>query len=176
MSNASESLIVGQFGAPYGVKGWVKVTTYTDDITGIFDYAPWYVEQAGEVVEFQVEQWRTHGKSVVAKMVGVESRDEADSLKNLSISIRSSQLPALADGDFYWRDLIGMKVVTDKGYDLGTVKELFETGANDVLLVQANHNDAFGQKERMVPYLLEQVVKSVDRQANTIEVDWDPGF
>jgi 16S rRNA processing protein RimM len=69
-----------------------------------------------------------------------------------------------------------MKVVTDKGYDLGAVKELFETGANDVLLVKANHNDAFGKKERMIPYLVDSVVLSVDRTQQTVTVDWDPSF
>lgn len=69
-----------------------------------------------------------------------------------------------------------MQVVTEQGYDLGVVKELFETGANDVMLVKANPNDAFGQKERMLPYLLEQVIKQIDVPGNTITVDWDPGF
>src|SRR5690606_23350897 len=100
----------------------------------------------------------------------------ADLLKNLPISIKAEQLPALADDEFYWRDLIGMQVITEQDYNLGKVKELFETGSNDELLVQANHNDAFGQKERMIPYLQSQVVKSVDREAKTIKVDWDPSF
>jgi len=85
-------------------------------------------------------------------------------------------LPELDDNDVYWRELVGMQVVTDKGYNLGVIKELFETGANDVLLVKANLNDAFGQKERMVPYLLDQVIKQVDRQAKMVTVDWDPAF
>ena len=69
-----------------------------------------------------------------------------------------------------------MKVVTDKGYDLGTVKELFETGANDVLLVRANHNDAFSKKERMILYLVDSVVLKVDSAEQTVTVDWDPSF
>lgn len=69
-----------------------------------------------------------------------------------------------------------MQVVTEQGYNLGVVKELFETGANDVMLIKANLKDAFGQKERMVPYLIDQVVKQVDREAKTIQVDWDPSF
>lgn len=69
-----------------------------------------------------------------------------------------------------------MQVITENGYDLGVVKEMFETGANDVMLVKANSNDAFGQKERMLPFLHDQVIKGVDKQARTIKVDWDPGF
>lgn len=176
MSHASDTLVVGKIGAPYGVKGWVKITTYTHEQDGIFAYSPWLLGEVESGKEYVVDQWRTHNKGLVAKLVGVETRDDAESIKNLEISIKAEQLPQLAEDDFYWRELVGMQVVTEQGYSLGVVKELFETGANDVMLIKANLNDAFGQKERMVPYLLDQVVKQVDRQAKTIKVDWDPAF
>jgi len=172
VNNASEVLIVGKIGAPYGVKGWVKINSYTEELTGIFDYGPWFTDKGQE---FQVEQWRMHNKGIVAKLVGVEDRDQAEAIKNLEISIKAEMLPELAEDEFYWRDLVGMNVCTNKGYDLGSVKELFETGSNDVLLVKANHNDGFGKKERMIPYI-DDVVLEVDQSANTITVDWDPGF
>jgi 16S rRNA processing protein RimM len=174
MSQASETLIVGKIGAPFGVLGWVKITSYTEQLTGIFDYGPWFL--GADKQEYQIDQWRTHNKGIIAKLVGVENRDDAEGIKNLDIAIKAEMLPELAEDEFYWRDLVGMQVVTEAGYDLGVVKELFETGANDVLLVKANANDAFGQKERMLPYLPDQVIKSVNKEANTIEVDWDPGF
>jgi 16S rRNA processing protein RimM len=174
MSHSSDTLVVGTIGAPYGVKGWVKITTFTHEQDGVFTYSPWLLGQENK--EYVVDQWRTHNKGLVAKLVGVETRDDAESIKNLDISIKAQQLPQLAGDDFYWRELVGMQVVTEKGYSLGVVKELFETGANDVMLIKANLNDAFGQKERMVPYLLDQVVKQVDREAKTITVDWDPAF
>ncbi|WP_293745735.1 ribosome maturation factor RimM [uncultured Paraglaciecola sp.] len=176
MSLASDTLVIGIIGAPYGVKGWVKITSYTHDLDGVFAYTPWLLGQVQEGNEYVVDQWRTHNKGLVAKLVGVDNRDDAESIKNLEISIKAEMLPELDDSDVYWRELVGMQVVTDKGYNLGVIKELFETGANDVLLVKANLNDAFGQKERMVPYLLDQVIKQVDRQAKTVTVDWDPAF
>jgi 16S rRNA processing protein RimM len=176
MSQASDTLVVGKIGAPYGVKGWVKINSYTQELDGIFAYKPWLVIQSGESKEIVVDQWRTHNKGLVAKLVGVETRDDAESVKNLQISIKASLLPQLVGDEFYWRELVGMQVLTESGYNLGVVKELFETGANDVMLIKANINDAFGQKERMVPYLLDQVVKQVDREAKTIKVDWDPAF
>ena len=142
----------------------------------MFAYTPWLLGQVQEGKEYVVDQWRTHNKGLVAKLVGVDNRDDAEGIKNLEISIKAAMLPELDDSDVYWRELVGMQVVTDKGYNLGVIKELFETGANDVLLVKANLNDAFGQKERMVPYLLDQVIKQVDRQAKTVTVDWDPAF
>ena len=176
MSLASDTLVIGIIGAPYGVKGWVKITSHTHDLDGVFAYTPWLLGQVEEGKEYVVDQWRTHNKGLVAKLIGVDDRDDAEGIKNLEISIKAAMLPELDDSDVYWRELVGMQVVTDKGYNLGVIKELFETGANDVLLVKANLNDAFGQKERMVPYLLDQVIKQVDRQANTVTVDWDPAF
>ena len=174
MSQASDTIVIGKIGAPYGVKGWVKITTYTEEIEGVFSYSPWLLGEVGK--EYTVDVWRTHNKGVVAKLIGVENRDDAESIKNLDISIKAEQLPQLTDDEYYWRDLVGMQVITEAGYNLGTVKELFETGSNDVMLIRANPNDAFGQKERMVPFLFDQVIKQVDMQARTIKVDWDPGF
>jgi 16S rRNA processing protein RimM len=176
MSLASDTLVIGIIGAPYGVKGWVKITSHTHDLDGVFAYTPWLLGQVEESEDYVVDQWRTHNKGLVAKLIGVDNRDDAEGIKNLEISIKAEMLPELDDNDVYWRELVGMQVVTVKGYNLGVIKELFETGANDVLLVKANLNDAFGQKERMVPYLLEQVIKQVDRQAKTVTVDWDPAF
>jgi 16S rRNA processing protein RimM len=176
MSNASDTLIVGKVGAPYGVKGWVKITSYTEEPANIFDYRPWLLEQKAGSKEVKIDQWKTHNKGLVAKFVGIDDRDSADLLKNIEISIASSQLPELAEDEFYWRELVGMKVVTESGYDLGKIEEMFETGANDVMLIKANINDAFGQKQRMVPYLVEQVVKQVNKTERVVTVDWEPGF
>ncbi|MFT4653549.1 MAG: 16S rRNA processing protein RimM [Kangiellaceae bacterium] len=176
MSIASDILIIGSIGAPYGVKGWVKINSFTQNKDSVFDYAPWNINlsQGGNQV-LKVDQWRYHAKSLVAKLEGVDDRTAAELVKNAQISIQSSQLPEL-DNDFYWKDLIGMQVVTDQGYDMGVVKDMFETGANDVMLVKAKINDAFGQKERMLPFLHDSVVLSVSKDGNIITVDWDPAF
>lgn len=176
MSSASENLVIGKIGAPYGVKGWVKINSFTQNADSIFDYAPWTIMLGqGQSKSINVDQWRFQGKSLVAKLEGVEDRDAAELIKNAEVSISSSQLPEL-DTDHYWKDLIGMQVVTDKGYDMGTIKDMFETGANDVMLVKAKINDAFGQKERLLPFLYDSVVLEVNKDGNTITVDWDPAF
>lgn len=176
MSSASDTLVIGKIGAPYGVKGWVKINSFTQNKDSIFDYTPWSLNmQSGGNQTLTVDQWRYHSNTLVAKINGIDDRDAADLVKNAEISIQSSQLPAL-DNDFYWKDLIGMQVVTDKGYNMGVVKDMFETGANDVMLVKAKINDAFGQKERLLPFLYDNVVLNVDRDGKTITVDWDPAF
>ncbi len=173
MSQASDKVVIGKIGAPYGVKGWVKINSYTDTPPGIFNYSPWIL---GDGKEYQIDQWRPHGKSLVAKIENVNNRDDAERIKNLDIHILADQLPELGEDEFYWRDLTGMQVVTTQGYDLGVVKDVFNTGANDVLQVRANSKDAFGQKERLLPFVFDSVVQSVDKSGRVITVDWDPGF
>ena len=173
MSQASDNLVIGKIGAPHGVKGWVKINTYTNVPEGIFEYSPWIL---GEEKKYRVDQWRPHGKVLVAKLVDIETRDDAERIKNLDIRITADQLPELEDGEFYWRELTGMQVVTTQGYDLGVVKDVFNTGANDVVQVKANAKDAFGQKERLLPFVLDEVVQTVDKEGRVITVDWDPGF
>ena len=106
----------------------------------------------------------------------MDIREDAQVFTNAEVAVLADQLPALSDEEFYWRELFGMSVVTTEGYDLGKVTDILETGSNDVLVVKANLKDAFGQKERLIPFLDEQVIKSIDRTAQRIEVDWDPGF
>jgi 16S rRNA processing protein RimM len=173
---SSEKIVVGKFGATYGIRGWLKVFSYTDNTESIFDYAPWYIQQGDKWVEYKVESWKRHNKGLVVKLEGLDVREDAQLMTNFEISINPAVLPELPSDEFYWRDLIGMHVVTDKGYDLGTVSDMLETGSNDVLVVKANLKDAFGQKERLIPFLEEQVIKNIDREAQRIEVDWDPGF
>lgn len=173
MSQASDMVVIGKIGAPYGVKGWVKINSYTETPAGIFDYQPWFLS---DDTEYRIDQWRPNGKNLVAKITGIESRDDAERIKNLDIRILAEQLPDLGDEGYYWRELTGMQVVTTQGYDLGVVKDVFNTGANDVLQVRANVGDAFGQKERLLPFVFDEVVHEVDKEGKVITVDWDPGF
>jgi 16S rRNA processing protein RimM len=172
MSSASEQLVVGKIGAPHGVKGWVKINSFTQHPQDIFDYLPW---QLGNNQTIEVDQWRQQSRGLVAKIIGIDSREAADLIKNLDILVSTSVLPELED-DIYWKDIIGMQVETKQGYQLGVVKQLFETGANDVMIVTANSNDAFAQKERLIPFVYDQVVLEINKDAKTVIVNWDPAF
>ncbi|NOI99968.1 ribosome maturation factor RimM [Vibrio kanaloae] len=176
MSEQNNRIVMGKLGSTYGIRGWLKVFSYTDNAESIFDYTPWYLNQKGKWVEYKVESWKRHGQGYVCKLAGLDVREDAQLMTNFEIAIDPASLPELLEDEFYWRELFGMQVFTTKGYDLGKVTDLLETGSNDVLVIKANLKDAFGQKERLVPYLEEQVVKKVDREARRIEVDWDPGF
>ncbi len=139
--------------------------------------SPWLIQKAGQWQVVELESWRHHNQDIIIKLKGVDDRDAANLLTNCEIIVDSSQLPELEEGDYYWKDLMGCQVVTTEGYSLGKVIDMMETGSNDVLLViKANLKDAFGIKERLVPFLDGQVIKKVDLTTRTIEVDWDPGF
>lgn len=176
MSEQNNRIVMGKLGSTYGIRGWLKVFSYTDNAESIFDYSPWYLNQKGKWVEYKVESWKRHGQGYVCKLAGLDVREDAQLMTNFEIAIDPASLPELSEDEFYWRELFGMQVFTTKGYNLGEVTDLLETGSNDVLVIKANLKDAFGQKERLVPYLEEQVIKKVDREARRIEVDWDPGF
>ena len=176
MSEQQEKVVVGKLGASYGIRGWLKVFSFTENAENIFDYSPWFIKVRGEWQMFQVEDWKRHSQGYIGKLVGLDLREDAQALTNAEIAINADALPALSNDEFYWRELYGMSVFTTKGYGLGKVTDILETGSNDVLVVAANPKDAFGQKERLIPFLDEQVIKLIDRSAQRIEVDWDPGF
>ena len=169
-------ITLGKVGAVYGIKGWLKIHSFTDETDAILDYFPWSLKLGNKIQTVEITDWRKHNKGLIVKVDGIDDRDIAQALVGSEIFIKETALPELPQGDFYWRDLIGMSVITTQGYDLGVVSEMMETGANDVLVVKANLNDGFGQKERLIPYLLEQVVESVSAENKQICVDWDPGF
>lgn len=169
-------VILGKLGAPYGIKGWLKISSYTDNPDDIFEYSPWLLKINDELKTVNVVDWRRHNKGLVAKLDCADDRDVAHELTNTEIAVNVDELPELPEDEFYWRDLMGMRVCTNKGYDLGKVDDLLETGSNDVLVVKANSNDGFGKHERLIPFIEEQVILEVDQSNRQITVDWDPSF
>lgn len=175
MSDKAKPIEMGKFGAVYGIKGWIKIHSYTSDAESIFEYKPLLMESKGQFQEVEIADWKRHGNGFVAKIVGFDLREEAQTLVGVALFVDAIHLPTLED-DFYWRDLIGCQVETDKGYHLGVVTEMMETGSNDVLVVKASSNDAFGQKERLIPFIEEQVISNVDITGKLIKVNWEPDF
>ena len=176
MSTEEKKIILGKVGAVYGIKGWLKIHSFTDETEAILDYFPWSLKLGNNTQTVEITDWRKHNKVLIVKVAGIDDRDEAQALVGSEILTNEAALPELSQDDFYWRDLIGMSVVTNKGYDLGVVTDMMETGANDVLVVKANLKDGFSKKERLIPYLFEQVIESVSIENKQICVDWDPGF
>ena len=175
MSDKAQPIEIGKFGAVYGIKGWLKIHSYTDDPESIFEYKPLLMKSNGTLQAVNITEWKRHNKGYVAKVDGFDVREEVQALVGLDLLVDPSNLPKL-EADYYWRDLIGCQVNTDKGYHLGVITDLMETGSKDVLVVKANSNDAFGQKERLIPFIEEQVISNVDIAGKLITVNWEPDF
>ncbi|MBU6421506.1 MAG: ribosome maturation factor RimM [Gammaproteobacteria bacterium] len=165
----SRRVVLGKITAPFGVKGWVKLQSWTEPPERIIEYRSWLLETNGTWRQWQVAEGRPHGKSMIARIEGVSDRDQAAALTGAAIAVRREQLPALKPGEYYWADLLGLEVRLEAGRSLGRVHALMATGANDVLVVR-------GERERLIPFIRGQVVKQVDSDAGIIFVDWDPDF
>jgi 16S rRNA processing protein RimM len=170
---ASDDLItVGRVLGAHGIKGWVRIRSFTDPEEQLFDYAPLYLVQRAKREVFEIEARKALTKGWSVKLKGVDDRNTAELLKGVDIMMPVAMLPELAEDEYYWRDLIGMTVAT-KGVLLGVVGNMLETGANDVLVVKSTE-ESVDEQERLIPFLLDRFVLDVNKASNTIEVDWDP--
>jgi 16S rRNA processing protein RimM len=164
-----EPILVGRIAGPYGVKGWLRVVSYTERPDKLIDYAPWYLKHGDVWLPTRVIEVKRHTRGLLVRLPDCEDRDRASELSGSDIGVYRSQLPAPAADEFYWDDLIGLSVVTLDGLQLGTVDHLIETGANDVLVVR-------GERERLIPFIQGSVIAMVDLDSRVIRVDWDPDF
>ncbi len=179
-------IIVGAITGVYGIKGWVRIHSWTRPAANIVDYQPWLLTRnavcrtgsaanrnteykADDVQAVELQHQRSHGDRIMVKLAGSDNREQALLLVGKHIVVDRAQLPALEDEDYYWSDLIGLTVSNLNAVELGQVTGMLETGANDVLVVQ-------GERERLLPFVRGQVVRKVDLQRNTILVDWDEEF
>ena len=176
MAAAAELLLVGRIGAAHGIKGWVKVTSFTDPLDNILDYGPWILRGADGEKPVKVTAGRWQGKSLVVQLDGETDRTRAEAhYCGREILVPATVLPVLETGEYYWRDLIGLRVRHQDGRDLGKVSSLMETGSNDVLVVRGD-GDSIDTRERLIPWLPDDVVLNVDTAAGVMTVDWDTEF
>lgn len=168
-ASGERMVVVGRISGLFGVHGWVKVYSYTHPPEQIFAYAPWCVGGEGNWQPAALEDGRAHGKGLIAKLTGCDDRDSAAALMGRDIGVPRSALPDPEPGEYYWVDLEGLRVTTPDGEELGRVERLMATGANDVLVVQGEH-------EHLVPFIVDEVVSAVDFERGEIRVDWDPDF
>ena len=163
-------ITVGRLHGAFGVRGEVKLESFTDPLRSIARYQPWILRDA-RGIERACEGVRVRegGKGLIATMPGIEDKDAADALRGTEVLVPRSALPPPAEDEFYWVDLEGLRVVNVEGTDFGIVSHLVSTGANDVLVAQ-------GERERMIPFVLPDYIRSVDFEAGVVTVDWDADF
>ena len=174
----SNLLNVGRITSVFGVKGWVKIHSQTEPAENIFHYKPWFLKTKHGVKSIELAEWRPHGKGFVAQIVGIDDRNEAELLCPVDIAVEKGTLETLDEGEFYWHQLEGLRVISDyegQSYDFGIVKKILPTGANDVLVVVGD-GQSMDQKERLIPYVPDQFVTDINIADGIIRVDWEPDF
>ena len=172
-------VVMGRVVAPYGVYGWLKVIPDTEAIDGLFDYDTWWLGKGDDWREMVVETAKLHNDVIVVKLEGIDDRDAAFACKGKQIAVPRDQLPEPETNEYYWSDLIGLRVKNQQGVDFGLIEDVFETGANDVLVVKPEVIKSEANKdkpqERLLPFIA-SVVLEVDLKAKTMLVDWDEDF
>ena len=160
-------VLLGRIAGPFGTRGWVKVRSSTQPPENILRYTPWHVDRDGCWSRISVAEGRLQGREVIARLDGCHGRAEADGYRGCEIAVDRSRLPEAEEGEYYWTDLVGLRVANTDGVDFGEVERMMETGANDVMVVR-------GGVERLIPFLPGTAVRSVDVDSGIIVVDWHP--
>lgn len=162
----SQPVLLGRVVGLFGLKGWVKVFSYSDPREAILEYDGHLLMQNDAWRSVTIAEGKKHGKSVIARLDGVDNPEQAGELIGCDIGVSRDQLPGAEIGRYYWTDLEGMSVVKSDGTELGKVAYLMETGANDVLVTK-------GEQERLIPFITDKVILDVDLAAGVITVDWE---
>jgi 16S rRNA processing protein RimM len=159
--NPDSRILIGKVSGCFGVKGWLKIFSYSDPRENITTYKSWLV---GDKLFDSVES-KKNGKLIVAKLEGINDKETAQTFIGQKVEILQSQLRQLDTNQFYWKDLIGISVTNKQGVDLGIIKNMLETGSNDVIIIK-------GERERLMPYIADKTVIKVDLSNKTMLVDW----
>ena len=173
-TDPGKMLVAGKITGVFGVKGWVKIHSYTEPQENFLQFGEWRLKRRGVLEPIEFDAGKRHGKGLVAHIAGVDDRTQAESYRGLEVAVASAELPTLEQGEYYWHQLQGLRVWCVAGNDrklLGEVDYLIDTGANDVLVVRACA-DSIDERERLIPYLPGDVVTRVDLDEGVIEVDW----
>ena len=167
---AGDPVILGRISGPYGVKGWVRVFSYTEPREALLGYRRWLLRTAGGWMEQTVAEGRKQGKSLVARLQGTEDRDAAAQWIGSDIAVERGSLPPAGHGEFYWADLEGLQVRRRDGRILGRVAHMLATGSNDVMVVRG---EGESKQEILIPFVPEMYILRVDIAEGVIDVDWE---
>lgn len=169
MINDSDWVVIGRFGRPHGIKGFLTVISFTEPRENILQYKDWHALINKQWLPLKLLQLDVNNKFILALVEGYLQREEAARLTNVEIAVKRIQLPTLQEGEYYWHQLMGMQVVTLEGDILGDVNDMMSTGSNDVLVV-------VGEKRHLIPYLPGKSVIEINDSQRKITVDWDKDF
>jgi 16S rRNA processing protein RimM len=170
--NTLAPVIVGSIGAPHGVRGWVRINSFTDPSDNLFTYELLLDHGQDNWQPIKIDQVQPHGNGFIAKIEAVNDRDQAALLTNAKLAVQRTALPELESNEYYWADLMGLVVYNQEQILLGKVVDCFATGANDVLVVREEQSG----KEHLIPSVPEMYILKVDLATGQMQVRWDPEF
>jgi 16S rRNA processing protein RimM len=155
---------MGRVAAPYAVRGWIKIQTFTENLDNLLDYPVWRLGKGDKWQAYEVLEAKVHSQSLVAQLNGIDDRNAAEAVTGMDIAVARNELPPAEENEFYWDDLVGLTVVNTNGETLGKVSGMLETGAHDVLKVT-------GEREHLIPFV-GAIVQEVNAETGQIVVDW----
>lgn len=174
----AQTIVVGQLAGAFGVKGWLKVRSFTQPEDNILSYQPWWLKTESGIRSVEILDYKFRPQGLVVQLKGIDDRDVAVQLGRSQIVVAQDLLPDLEQGEFYHHQLLGLKVYVsaeDSELLLGTVASVMETGANDVIIVKPS-KDSIDDNERLIPFVVDQYILRVDLASGRLWADWDPEF
>lgn len=172
--NSDNLIKIATLKKPYGIKGWLWMFSETENRSDIFGMSPWYMKTATGFKPLTVVDWREQGQGLVASFKEVADRNVAETMNGTTIWVNGDSLPSLEDDEYYWSDLVGLTVINEQNECLGVIKNLFETGANDVIVVSPSADSIDGE-ERLIPWH-QSVVLEIDLERQVMRVAWERDY
>lgn len=174
MPSDDELMQIAILKKPYGIKGWLWVFSYMQQREQIFAMSPWYIKTAKGLEQLTVLKWHRQKSGLVAQFAEISDRNHAEMMNGVGVWTHKDELPDLADDEYYWTDLVGLTVYNEQNECLGVVKNLFETGANDVMTVAPSAISIDGD-ERLIPWH-NRIIKTIDLSAKMLIVAWEKDY
>ena len=176
MAAARDAIVVmGEIVGPYGVRGWLKVRSFTEAQDALLGYAAWWIKPArsGAWTEFAQLEGRMHSGSLVVALAGVDTREAALAMKGFTVGVPRTALPAAGADEIYWDDLTGLAVTNRAGELLGSVVGVTQHGGHPLLRV--GRPPGVPGPERLIPYV-PAIIDRVDVGGGRIDVDWGADY
>jgi 16S rRNA processing protein RimM len=175
LENEQKRVVLGQIGKPHGIKGWLKLNSFTSPVENILDYSQLIAANKGLTEILEIDHSKRSGNNLTVHFKGYDSPESARKLTGVKLAVLSDCLPKLAEGEYYWNEIEGMEVLNQEGVVFGKISRLMETGSNDVLIVKPGAGSV-DNRERLIPFVTGHIIKDVDIVARRMVVDWEIDF
>ena len=162
-----KKIYLGKITGAHGIKGWLKIQSFSSPPENILNYPSWIINNQGEEDFYSIEQGRKQNNKIVVKLENIDNRNTAESLINSKIQILRSDLPKLSNENYYWSDLVGLSVLNSEEKVIGKIESLIETGANDVMVIITLKDERI-----LIPFVMHEIIKEVSVELNYIKIDW----